>query len=130
MKAYFRCNNTGDSFKVYAQVPNTNLDLGWKAPQIQSFKLNFTNQPLIYRLRSLGATSGFINISLFIVNPATLAVVVNITKLLPYDVSPEMLCAGILEIQSSFQIFNNDPQCTLSYLDENLDVLPSDTPKN
>lgn len=106
------------------------MELGWKAPQIQSFKLNFTNQPLIYRLRSLGATSGFINISLFIVNPDTLAVVVNVTKLLPFDASPEMLCVGILEIQSSFFIYNNDPKCTISYLDENLDVLPSNTPKS
>lgn len=106
------------------------MELGWKAPQIQSFKLNFTNQPLIYRLRSLGATSGFINISLLIVNPDTLAVVVNITKILPYDASPEMLCAGVLEIQSSFHIFNNNPKCTLSFLDENLNILPSNTLKS
>lgn len=59
-----------------------------------------------------------------------MAVVVNITKILPYDASPEILCAGVLEIQSSFYIFNNDPTCTVTYLDENLDVLPSNTPKS
>lgn len=77
MKAYNKKVDIGDFFKVLVEVPNVKPELEWKAPQIQKIKLNFTNQPLTLRFRSLKATSGLINISKTIINPDTLAVTFN-----------------------------------------------------
>jgi hypothetical protein len=60
MKVYFLKIQSSDSFRVFTEVPNDKTGLGWRAPQIHKVVLNFTNQPLIYRFRSMGASSGFI----------------------------------------------------------------------
>jgi hypothetical protein len=95
MKAYNKQNQVGDSFKIFVEVPNNKAELKWKAPQIQKITLNFTNQKLTFRFRSLAATSGFFTVSLKIVNPDTLAVIIDKSVTLPYNVNASTFCSTI-----------------------------------
>jgi len=74
MKVYAKKTYGKDSFKMIAEIPSVKPNSGWKAPQIHKFSTSFTNQPLIYRFRSLGASSGTIKLSFRKVDPNSLAV--------------------------------------------------------
>lgn len=87
--------------------------------------LNYTNQPLIYTIRSIGATSGTINISLLIVNPNNVSdVKVNISKAIPYNADSYQFCSMVREIQYYFQYYDQYAKCEVTYLDKDLNVLP------
>ena len=98
-------------------MPNNQPELGWKAPQIQKITLNFTNQPLTFRFRSLGTSSGFFKASLLLINPDTLAVIFNESATLPYNANASLFCAAVQKIQSAYQIKNNTPNCEVKQLD-------------